>query len=88
MIISFLGDVIENDIFFDCFGSKYSRGIWPVITTLFPFSYDNLSDFIKNSELSSSRDSISSSNSSVRFSANFGNISNVNGKTTIVCKYS
>ena len=87
VIISFSGDIIENLIFFASFGSKSWIGIWPVITTLFPCTYADLSDFIKNSDLSSTRDSISCVNSSVGFSVKFGNISNVNGKTTTVCRY-
>ena len=85
IILWFSGDVIENLIFCPCFGSKSWIGIWPVIVTLFPCTYDDLSDFIKNSDLSSVRNSISGTFTSVGFSFKFGNISNVNGKTTFVC---
>ena len=80
-ITSFSGDVIENSILCPCFGSKSWIGIWPFITTLFPFSYSDLLDFIKNSDLSSTGDSISSTDSTSSFSVTFGNVSNVNGKT-------
>ena len=84
-ITSFSGDVIENSIFCPCFGSKSWIGIWPFITTLFPFSYSDLLDFIKNSDLSSTGDSISSTDSALGASANSGSTSNVNGKTLSFC---
>ena len=86
-ITSFLGDVIENSIFCPCFGSKSWIGIWPFITTLFPCSNVDLLDFIKNSDLPSDGDSISSTDSALVVSANSGSTSNVNGKTLRFCMW-
>ena len=86
MIILFSGDVIENLIFFALFALKSFVGICPVITTLFPCSYNDLSVFMKNSNFSLFEISFSSIAFSCEFSIDFGNISNVNGRTTTVSK--